>query len=143
MLKNLIIIEGKNKVQCDTEIEVVKRLVDPNYYELSPKQKREKLKMKALANSFNNSMGILELNDIKEGADLENNFVLLNAHTYILSLLKTGNITLLERVGSNCFTKGLDKRKFTKNYIIVNHFANELLEGYVNLALSKNANERY
>ena len=50
MLKKIIVIENFNKVQCDTEQEVVKLLIDDNYYELSSKEKKEKMEIKALAN---------------------------------------------------------------------------------------------
>ena len=43
----------------------------------------------------------------------------------------TNNITMLEKTKEEIFTKGLDKKELTKNYIIVNNFAKELLEKYL------------
>ena len=51
--------------------------------------------------------------------------------TYILSLLTTNNVILLERIDSNVFTQNLDKSKFNNNYVIVNKFAKELLKKYL------------
>ena len=60
MLSKIIIIENDNKVQCDSEEEVIKLLIDKRYYELSEKEKLEKREMKAIANCINNSFEIVE-----------------------------------------------------------------------------------
>ena len=39
VLSKIIIIENDNKVQCDSEEEVIKLLIDKRYYELSEKEK--------------------------------------------------------------------------------------------------------
>lgn len=125
MLKRIIVIENGKNYQFDTEKELVEKLLGDNYYHLSNDEKRELLKIKAIANSINNNMEILESQDY---SDIYNNYILINEKTYILSLLISGNITLLERVDSEIFTGTLDKSKFTKNYIIVNNFAKQILE---------------
>ncbi len=142
MLKKIIIIEGENSIQCDTEQEVVQALVNPKYYEMSTQEKLQSLKMKAMANSLNKPMEILEPKDITSDTDLRNKFVLLNEKTYILSLLRTGQITLLENIDSNIYTSILDKRKFDKNYIVVNNFVDEILDAYVNDILAKSNKDR-
>ena len=131
MLKEIIIIENGEKCQCSNEEEVVKLLIDSNYYKLTEKEKREKMEMRAIANTINNKMQILKPNEIKQDTDINNKFILLDEKTYILSLLITNNITILERIDSNIYTEYLDKSKFEKNYIIVNNFAKEILKQYL------------
>ena len=128
MLNKVIIIEDDNKVQCDSEEEVIKLLIDKRYYELSEKEKLEKREMKAIANCINNSFEIVENVNSK---DLENKFVIKDETTYVLSLLIINKIILLERIDSNIYTSSIDKSNMKDNYIIVNKFAKELLKNYL------------
>ena len=128
MLSKIIIIENDNKVQCDSEEEVIKLLIDKRYYELSEKEKLERREMKAIANCINNSFEIVENVNSK---DLENKFVIKDETTYVLSLLIINKIILLERIDSNIYTSSIDKSNMKNNYIIVNKFAKELLKNYL------------
>ena len=128
MLSKIIIIENDNKVQCDSEEEVIKLLIDKRYYELSEKEKLEKREMKAIANCINNSFEIVENVNSKY---LENKFVIKDETTYVLSLLIINKIILLERIDSNIYTSSIDKSNMKDNYIIVNKFAKELLKNYL------------
>ena len=128
MLSKIIIIENDNKVQCDSEEEVIKLLIDKRYYELSEKEKLEKREMKAIANCINNSFEIVE--NVNSN-DLENKFVIKDETTYVLSLLIINKIILLERIDSNIYTSSIDKSNMKDNYIIVNKFAKELLKNYL------------
>ena len=128
MLSKIIIIENDNKVQCDSEEEVIKTLIDEKYYELDEKEKLEKREMKAIANCINNSFEIVENVNSK---DLENKFVIKDETTYVLSLLIINKIILLERIDSNIYTSSIDKSNMKDNYIIVNKFAKELLKNYL------------
>ena len=128
MLSKIIIIENDNKVQCDSEEEVIKWLIDKRHYELSEKEKLEKREMKAIANCINNRFEIVENVNSK---DLENEFVIKGETTYVLSLLIINKIILLERIDSNIYTSSIDKSNMKDNYIIVNKFAKELLKNYL------------
>ncbi len=130
MLKKIIIVEDNNQYQYDSLEDVVKELIDENFYNMSQEEKGKKMEMKALANCLNNEMKIIK--DI-DGQSIEGKFIIKDEITYILSLLTTGNILLLERIDSNIFTKDIDKSNFNDNYIIVNTFADELLKKYCNL----------
>ena len=112
MFKKLILIEDKNEYQCDSIEELVKTLIDENYYNFTEEEKNNKLKMLSLANSLGNN----------------GNFNIKNEITYILSLLITNKVILLESTNSNFFTKYIDKSKISDNYIIVNTFAKEILQ---------------
>ena len=128
MLSKIIIIENDNKVQCDSEEEVIKLLIDKRYYELSEKEKLEKREIKALANCINNKMQIVEDADSE---DIENKFRIKDEITYVLSLLITNKIILLERIDSNIYTANINKSEMKDNYVIVNKFAKELLKIYL------------
>jgi F420-dependent methylenetetrahydromethanopterin dehydrogenase len=99
VLSKIIIIENDNKVQCDSEEEVIKLLIDKRYYELSEKEKLEKREMKAIANCINNSFEIVENVNSK---DLENKFVIKDETTYVLSLLIINKI-IPNQIASNIF----------------------------------------
>ena len=128
MLSKIIIIENDNKVQCDSEEEVIKLLIDKRYYELSEKEKLERREMKAIANCINNKMQIVEDSDSE---DIENKFIIKDEITYVLSLLIINKIILLERIDSNIYTANINKSEMKDNYVIVNKFAKELLKIYL------------
>lgn len=83
-----------------------------------------------MANCMNNKMKIVDQIDINNES-VDDKFIIIDEMTYILSLLMTNNIILLERVNSNIYTGTIDKSKIKDNYIIVNKFAKELLESYL------------
>ena len=117
MLKKLIAIENGESYQYDTLEELVKDLIDENFYEMQQNEKVEIMQKKAVANSFNSfeDKNWGKINKIEDEM------------TYILYLLTTNNIVLLEHKDSEIFTKDIDKAELKDNYIIVNSFANELL----------------
>lgn len=132
MLKKIILIENDKEYQCDTMQEVVKKLIDENYYNFTQEEKINKMKMLALANCLNNKKEIIEEYELDTNFSIEGKFIIKDEMTYVLSLLLTNNIILLERIDSNVFTKDLDKSNFNDNYIIVNKFAEMLLQKYIN-----------
>lgn len=114
MLQNLIVIENGRNYQFENEQELVKKLISEDYYDLPQDKKIEQIKIKAIANSLN----------LKK--DIPNNID--NEKDFILSLLVDNDkLVLLEKSESNIFTEKLDKSQFTKNYILVNKFAKQLL----------------
>lgn len=119
-MKKLIIIEKENKYQFDSIEDLVKELVDENYYNMNQEQKKEILNKKA---SFN----ILNKIGIKQ-KEIENKIITTNEYTYILSLSNLDIITILERKDADIFLKGWNKENFEGNYIIINRFAKELLK---------------
>lgn len=132
MLENLIIIEDGKEFQCKTERELVELLIAPNYYAVSEKEKYKLLRLKATANILNKKIDIIEYNLLKKDTNISNKFVILDETTYILSLLQLNNVILLEKLGSNIYTQYLNEETFTKNYVIINKFAEKILEKYIN-----------
>ena len=95
----------------------LKDLIDENFYEMQQNEKVKIIQKKAVANSFN----------LSKDKNLEIIDKIEDELTYILYLLTTNNIVLLEHKDSEIFTKDIDKSELKDNYIIVNSFANELL----------------
>lgn len=127
ILKKIIIMENNNEIQCNTLEEVVKVLIDEEYYNLETNQKIKKLKIKALQNTIGNKMQILENLQANQIEDINEKFIIKDETTYILSLLTTNKILMLERIDANIFAKDIDKTKIENNYIVLNKFAKELL----------------
>jgi len=87
----------------------------------------KKLELKAFANCMLTDKEVVK----KYEGDLEGKFIIQDEITYIYSLLLLNKVTLLESTKSNYLTGALDKTNISDNYVIVNHFAKELLENYL------------
>ena len=122
MLKKIIAIENGENYQYDTLEELVQDLIDENFYNMQQNEKVEMMQKKAIANSFN----------LTEDKNLEIIDQIEDELTYILYLLTINNVVLLEHKESEIFTKDIDKTELEDNYIIVNSFAEELLNKRIN-----------
>lgn len=131
MLKRMIIIENNEQIQCDTLEDVVRTLIDENYYNMTKEEKTKKMKTKALANCITNRRKIIQNVEKNEFQNLDEVFIIKDEITYILSLLMINKILLLERKDSNVFSSKIDKEKIKENYLIINTFAKELLKNYI------------
>lgn len=130
MLKKIIIIENENKIQCDSQEDVIRLLIDKDYYELTDEEKLRQREIKAIANCINSKIEVVRKVDFDVG-NIDNKFIIEDEMTYILSLLITNNIVILERIDSNIYTECINKSEIKDNYIIVNSFAKRLLEIYL------------
>lgn len=129
-LKNLLLVENNKGYQFDTEGELVKFLLGKNYYTLSLEEKKKHMRMNAYMKCAGTNLEVVELKN--ERIHVKNKFILYDEKTYVLSLVITGRIELLEHIDSNIYTKDLEKKEIKKNYIILSKFAEELLQKYVN-----------
>lgn len=120
MLKKLIAIENGESYQFDTLEDLVKDLIDENFYNMQQNEKVEIMQKKAVANSFKSLEDIGIIDKIEDEL------------TYILYLLTTNNVVLLEHKETEIFTKDIDKTELEDNYIIINSFAEELLNKRIN-----------
>ena len=77
------------------------------------------MQRKAIANSYS------LLDDIEKKSKIIDKIE--DEWTYILYLLTTNNVVLLEHKESEIFTKDINKKELKDNYIIINSFAEELL----------------
>ena len=128
MLKKLIIIENGKEFESDTLEEIVKVLIDENFYNMTKEEKAKAMKIKALANCIGTKIDIVDTVKFDDESDFDNKFIIKDEITYILSLLIMNKIILLERIDSNIFTKDIEKEEDKGNYIIVNKFAKEILK---------------
>ena len=133
-LKNLILIKiGKSKGFDNLE-DLIRELFGSNYYNLGKEEKMELMKLNAKAKVLNSEHNVVILNnENKSKISVDNNFVVYDEITYVLSSLLVKRYFILEKESCNIFTKDLDKTD-TKNeteYIILNTFAKELLKKYI------------
>ena len=105
MLKNLIVIEGDQKVQCDDEKELTKILLGKDFYELSETEKKKRLELKAVANSLGRDIEVIDDLNKLNIQRINNTIIIIDEKTYILSLLSTNKIMLLESVNSYVYLR--------------------------------------
>lgn len=117
--KKLILMQNGKQLMFDSKKDIVKYLLDDDYYSLSSDDKKKRIELKTLANSIGNK----KLHS--------NNLFAQDETIYIYWLLMHSNVVLLERKDSNILTKDLDKRNISDDYVIVNNFASQLLERYI------------
>ena len=61
----------------------------------------------------------------------KNAFIIYDEITYILSLLKFNKIILLEKTNANILGKYINKENIEENYLILNKFADEIMQKYL------------
>lgn len=135
MLNKLILIENGQSCQFSKEEDLIKYFLGSGYYNQSEGEKFQQMELNALAKCIGTDMKVVKINRAeaqKEKIDLKNKFIIYDEKTYILSLLLTERAMLLESIDSNIFTENLDKTGIRDNYIIVNTFAEKLLDKYIN-----------
>lgn len=130
-MEKLIVIEGKEKYQYKDFKNLVKGFINSNYYDMNEKEKKEEVEKKAVANTIQDNIKIVKISNKKKDFR-KDEFVINNEVTYILSLLRFNKIVLLEKMDANIFGRYIDKTKLSNNYIILNKFADEILEKYIN-----------
>lgn len=130
MLDKLIIIENDKDYQCSTFEEIVKYLINENYYNLTKQEKENIIMKKAIGNAIDKGLKIIKNKDqIKE---LNKSFIIIDEMTVILSIIKNqSKIVLLERKDSNIFNKYIKIPNNNDNYAIINTFATQALKNYL------------
>ncbi len=139
MDNQFIIIEGKNHVICNEPKEILETLLDKNYLQMSKEEKRKVLDQKAMLNCIGTDLKCVK--NVSPDTDLKNSIITKNETTYILSLLVQDKIAILENASNPFFTRDLNLKNLSGNYIIVNKFAGELLEKSLQNELNKNSKE--
>jgi len=133
MLKKLIFIENNKSYQFNEEVELIEFLMGTGYYTQTSKDKIRQMKLNALAKCLGTKLKIIEINKQESDLiDVKGKFLIYDEKTYVLSLLLTGRGMLLERKDSNIYTEKINKKQIADNYIIVNTFAERLLDAYIN-----------
>ena len=129
-MENLIVIEGKEKYKYNDIESLIKGFINERYYNMSETEQKNELEKKAIANTIQDNIKIYNMGSKVQNYDKEA-FIVYDEITYILSLLKFNKIILLEKTNANIFGKYINKENITDNYIIVNKFANEIIQKYL------------
>lgn len=129
-MENLIVIEGKEKYKYNDIESLIKGFINEKYYNMSETEQKSELEKKAIANTIQDNIKIYNMESKAQNYDKEA-FILYDEITYILSMLKFNKIILLEKTNANIFGKYINKENITDNYIIVNKFANEIIQKYL------------
>ena len=132
MLDKLIIIEGDKDYQCSTFEEIVKYLINENYYNLTKQEKENIIMKKAIENAIDKGLKIIKNKYKIKEKDLNKSFIIIDEMTVILSIIKDqSKIVLLERKDSNIFNKYIKIPNNNDNYAIINTFATQALKNYL------------
>ncbi|MBF0926667.1 MAG: hypothetical protein HXK65_01345 [Clostridiales bacterium] len=129
-MENLIVIEGKEKYKYNDIESLIKGFINERYYNMSETEQKNELEKKAIANTIQDNIKIYNMESKAQNYDKEA-FIVYDEITYILSMLKFNKIILLEKTNANIFGKCINKENITDNYIIVNKFANEIIQKYL------------
>lgn len=129
-MENLIVIEGKEKYKYNDIESLIKGFINEKYYNMSETEQKNELEKKAIANTIQDNIKIYNMESKAQNYDKEA-FIVYDEITYILSMLKFNKIILLEKTNANIFGKYINKENITDNYIIVNKFANEIIQKYL------------
>ena len=130
MLDKLIIIKDDKDYQCSTFEEIVKYLINENYYNLTKQEKENIMMKKAIENAIDKGLKIIKNKD--QIKDLNKSFIIIDEMTVILSIIKDqSKIVLLERKDSNIFNKYIKIPNNNDNYAIINTFATQALKNYL------------
>ena len=129
-MENLIVIEGKEKYKYNDIESLIKGFINERYYNMSETEQKSELEKKAIANTIQDDIKIYNMESKAQNYDKEA-FIVYDEITYILSMLKFNKIILLEKTNANIFGKYINKENITDNYIIVNKFANEIIQKYL------------
>ena len=130
MLDKLIIIKDDKDYQCNTFEEIVKYLINENYYNLTKQEKENIIMKKAIEKDVDKGLKIIKNNN--QIKDLNKSFIIIDEMTVILSIIKDqSKIVLLERKDSNIFNKYIKIPNNNDNYAIINTFATQALKNYL------------
>lgn len=130
MLDKLIIIKDDKDYQCSTFEEIVKYLINENYYNVTKQEKENIIMKKAIENAIDKGLKIIKNKD--QIKDLNKSFIIIDEMTVILSIIKDqSKIVLLERKDSNIFNKYIKIPNNNDNYAIINTFATQALKNYL------------
>lgn len=130
MLDKLIIIKDDKDYQCSTFEEIVKYLINENYYNVTKQEKENIIMKKAIENAIDKGLKIIKNKD--QIKDLNKSFIIIDEMTVILSIIKDqSKIVLLERKDSNTFNKYIKIPNNNDNYTIINTFATKALKNYL------------
>ena len=103
-MENIIIVEGNEKYCFQNEEEVIKQFLGQDFYKLTEEEKYKRIRLRTVMNA---SIKNTPIKDLKKGEKIENigeeQYIINNEETYILSLIKNNDIVMYEREKANIF----------------------------------------
>lgn len=129
-MENIIVIEGKEKYQYRDIESLVEKFINENYFYMDEADRKVELEKGAIMNNPQNKIKICKLDNKTTNFD-KNAFIIYDEITYILSLLKFNKIILLEKTNANILGKYINKENIEENYLILNKFADEIMQKYL------------
>lgn len=117
-MDKIVLIGNGTSYKLNTLQEIVEILIGEQYYNLSKEEQTTVLRQIAFENET--------INQFEQGS-----INIQDEITYILSLLKLNLITVMESKDADILGRYMDKNLIDGNYIILNAFADRLLEGYL------------
>ena len=129
-MENLIVIEGKEKYQYRDIESLVEKFINENYFYMDEEDRKAELEKRAIMNNPQNKIKNCKLDNKTTNFD-KNAFIIYDEITYILSLLKFNKIILLEKTNANILGKYINKENIEENYLILNKFADEIMQKYL------------
>ena len=129
-MENLIVIEGKEKYQYRDIESLVEKFINENYFYMDEADRKVELEKRAIMNNPQHKIKICKLDNKTTNFD-KNAFIIYDEITYILSLLKFNKIILLEKTNANILGKYINKENIEENYLILNKFADEIMQKYL------------
>ncbi len=116
--KNYVVVEQGEKYEYNSIEEIIKSILGNDYYELSDKEKYEKIKLRTFINAKVKKLPIIDLEQEDE-------------ITFLLSLIKNNDIVVFEKESNKKLTKNIDTtnlRKVSGEYIVVNDCIDQILK---------------
>lgn len=130
--KNYVVVEYEKKYEFDKIEDIIKSTLGEDYYNLSEKEKYERLKLKTFMNAGAKNIPIIEMKNLGQNPDINKEmYILKNEITFLLSLVKNKDIVIFENENNRTLAKDIDTTNFRKvsgKYIVINDCVNELLE---------------
>lgn len=133
-MNNIIMVKDAIDFECNNIEEVVKFIFGKNYYDLNEEEKLKLREFMAYKECLGKNIEIILKRENINKENINTCFIALDEISYIISLLKYGNLVILEEKNSNIFSKYINKSSFeklSKNYIMLNKFANEMIDNYI------------
>lgn len=144
---NLIVQVGENIHQLNSIDELIEIVLGRQYSKLTEEEKL--LKRYELILPFSveckkiivhSAKGVIKEDisfDNKAEYDVSNSLFIDNEFTYFLSLCKLQQLQILEHINAEIFAICMDKSKISGNYILINKFADKLLQEHMKPTVNK------
>ena len=103
-MNNIIMVKDAIDFECNNIEEVVKFIFGKNYYDLNEEEKLKLREFMAYKECLGKNIEIILKRENINKENINTCFIALDEISYIISLLKYGNLVILEEKNSNIFS---------------------------------------